>query len=99
MPAATVPSIAPSPTRVLIVDDEPALRTVLEITFGRQGLEVVAMPGARSGIEALRQNPQPFPLVLTDLVMPDGSGMDVLSAAKQRSEATEVIVMTAHSTV
>src|SRR6185369_4304285 len=53
----------------------------------------------RAALEALRQNPQPFPLVLTDLVMPDGSGIDVLSAAKERAGATEVIVMTAHSTL
>jgi two-component system response regulator PilR (NtrC family) len=91
--------VPPSPTRVLVVDDEPGLRYVLEVTFRRQGHEVIAVPGVRAAIEALRQNPQPFPLVLTDLVMPDGSGIDVLSAAKQRSEATEVIVMTAHSTV
>jgi two-component system response regulator PilR (NtrC family) len=99
MPASPAPSLAPSPTRVLLVDDEPALRTVLEIAFRRQGLDVVSMPGARSALEALRQNPQPFPLVLTDLVMADGSGIEVLAAAKQRSAATEVIVMTAHSTV
>jgi two-component system response regulator PilR (NtrC family) len=85
--------------RVLVVDDEPALRQVLEIAFRRQGYDVVTAPGARTGIEAIRQNPQPFPLVLTDLVMPDGSGMDVLTAAKERSAATEVIVITAHSTI
>jgi two-component system, NtrC family, response regulator PilR len=83
----------------LVVDDEPGLRHVLEVTFRRQGHEVVAVPGVRAALEALRQNPQPFPLVLTDLVMPDGSGIDVLSAAKERTSATEVIVMTAHSTV
>ncbi len=98
MPKAA-PSLPPSPTRVLVVDDEPGLRHVLEVTFRRQGHEVVSVPGARAALEALRQNPQPFPLVLTDLVMPDGSGLDVLSAAKQRAAATEVIVMTAHSTV
>jgi two-component system response regulator PilR (NtrC family) len=72
---------------------------VLEITLRRQGHEVVVVPGVKAALEALRQSPAPFPLVLTDLVMPDGSGMDVITAAKQRSEATEVIVMTAHSTV
>jgi len=41
----------------------------------------------------------PFPLVLTDLVMPDGSGMDVLAAARERCEHTQVIVITAYSTV
>jgi two-component system response regulator PilR (NtrC family) len=93
------PSLPPGPTRVLVVDDEPGLRHVLDVTFRRLGYEVVSVPGARAALEALAQNPQPFPLVLTDLVMPDGSGMDVLAAAKQRSSATEVIVMTAHSTV
>jgi two-component system response regulator PilR (NtrC family) len=93
------PSLPPSPTRVLVVDDEPGLRHVLEVTFRRQGYAVVAVPGVRAALEALAQNPQPFPLVLTDLVMPDGSGMEVLSAAKQRASATEVIVMTAHSTL
>jgi two-component system, NtrC family, response regulator PilR len=94
-PTPSSPGIA----RILVVDDEPALRQVLEIAFRRQGYDVVAAPGARTGIEAIRQNPQPFPLVLTDLVMPDGSGMDVLSAAKERTLATEVIVITAHGAV
>jgi two-component system response regulator PilR (NtrC family) len=85
--------------KILVVDDEPGLRKVLEITLRRQGHEVVVVPGVKAALEALRQSPAPFPLVLTDLVMPDGSGMDVITAAKQRSEATEVIVMTAHSTV
>src|SRR5262245_17302343 len=95
---ASVPNF-PVPTRILVVDDEPGLRHVLEVTFRRAGFDVVAVPGMRAAIEALRQNPKPFPLVLTDLVMPDGSGLDVLSAAKERADATEVIVMTAHSTV
>src|SRR4051812_29862295 len=97
--SSIAPSVPPTATKVLVVDDEPGLRQVLEITFRRQGYEVVTAPGARTAIEAIRQHPQPFPLVLTDLVMPDGSGIDVLAAAKERSEATEVIVMTAHSTV
>ena len=70
--------------RVLIVDDEPGLRQVLEIAFRRQGYDVVTAPGVRRAIEAVRQNPQPFPLVLTDLVMPDGSGMQVLEEAKKK---------------
>jgi two-component system response regulator PilR (NtrC family) len=96
----SIPASVPPPrTKVLVVDDEPALRQVLDIAFRRQGFDVVTAPGARTAIEALRQHPTPFPLILTDLVMPDGSGMDVLSAAKERSQATEIIVMTAHSTV
>ncbi|WP_437604110.1 sigma-54 dependent transcriptional regulator [Sorangium sp. So ce590] len=97
--ATIPPSVPPSTTRVLVVDDEPGLRQVLTIAFRRQGYEVVLAPGAHAALEAIRQNPQPFPLILTDLVMPDGSGIEVLTAAKARSGATEVIVMTAYSTV
>ena len=56
-----------------MVDDEPGLRQVLEIAFKRHGIDVVTAPGVRTALEALAQNPQPFPLVGTDLVMPDGS--------------------------
>jgi two-component system response regulator PilR (NtrC family) len=48
---------------------------------------------------ALDQATHPFPFVVTDLVMPDGSGLEVLAAAKRRSSTTEVVVMTAHQTI
>ncbi len=86
-------------TRLLVVDDEPGLRQMLEILFRREGYEVVSAPGYRTAVEAIEKSPQPFPVVLTDLMMPDGSGLDVLSAAKRRSTATEVILITAHSSV
>jgi len=72
---------------------------MLEILIRRQGYEVVSVPGYAAAAQALAQSPQPFPVVITDLVMPDGSGLDVLAAAKQRDASTEVILMTAHSTV
>ncbi|AKT41050.1 sigma-54-dependent transcriptional regulator [Chondromyces crocatus] len=97
--APAPPSPPPHATRVLVVDDEPGLRQVLDITFRRHGYDVAQAPGVKPALEAIRQAPQPFPLVLTDLLMPDGSGIDVLTAAKARNAATEVIVMTAHSTV
>jgi len=97
----TAASIAPPPgaARVLIVDDEPGLREMLTILLKREQYDVVAAPGFARGREAIHSSPSPFALVLTDLVMPDGSGLDLLSAAKERNPATEVIVMTAHSTV
>ncbi len=84
---------------VLVVDDEPGLREVLQITFRRQGWAVECAPAAAPAIEALKSRDPPFPLVVTDLVMPGGSGMDVLKAARARSDQTQVIVMTAFSTV
>jgi two-component system, NtrC family, response regulator PilR len=92
-------TVAPSGLRILIVDDEPSLRQMLEILLGRRGYEVTSVPGYKAASEALRDTPRPFPVVLTDLVMPDGSGLDVLAAAKRRDHTSEVILMTAHSTV
>jgi two-component system, NtrC family, response regulator PilR len=92
-------SIVPPTTRVLVVDDEPGLRSMLEIMLSREGYGVVTAPAYAVALEAINQAPQPFPVILTDLVMPEGSGLDVLAAAKQRSVATEVILLTAHNSV
>jgi two-component system response regulator PilR (NtrC family) len=85
--------------RVLVVDDEPGLRDMLAIMFKREGYDVTLAPGFDTGCEAVASTPTPFDLVLTDLMMPDGSGLDLLSRVKDRRSHTEVIVMTAHSTV
>ncbi len=93
------PSVVPAAVKLLVVDDEPGLRQMLGILLRRQGYQVVEVAGFVAAREAIDQAPQPFPLVLTDLAMPDGSGLDVLAHAKRRTSATEVIVITAHSTV
>jgi two-component system, NtrC family, response regulator PilR len=82
--------------RILIVDDEPGLRDMLAILFRREGLDVMLAPGFTAGREAIVQASDPFDVVLTDLLMPDGSGLDLLTFLKERSSASEVIVMTAH---
>jgi two-component system response regulator PilR (NtrC family) len=89
------PPPAPKP-RVLIVDDEPGLRDMLAILFHREGLDVTLASGVAAAREAIKRAPSPFAVVLTDLLMPDGSGMDLLSLVKETSGGTEVIVMTAH---
>ena len=97
--SARVTSIVPPAVKLLIVEDEPSLRQMLEILFRREGYAVVSAPGYRAAVEAIAQHPQPFPVILTDLSMPDGSGLDLVPAAKSRSPASEVILITAHSTV
>lgn len=93
-----MPSLVPEPCRVLVVDDEPGLRQMLEIMLSRAGYKVVSCPGYAQAVEQLNHGAS-FPVVLTDLVMPDGSGLDVLAAAKRKDRTTEVILMTAHSTI
>jgi two-component system response regulator PilR (NtrC family) len=84
---------------ILIVDDEPGLRDMLTILFKREGYDVTAAPGFATGRDAIQNAPVPYGVVLTDLMMPDGPGMDLLTLARERSTQTEVIVMTAHSTL
>src|SRR5580658_4522074 len=82
--------------RVLVVDDEPGLRDMLAILFRREGLDVTLAPGFTAARDAVANAPEPYAVVLTDLLMPDGSGMDLLTLVKQRTARTEVILMTAH---
>jgi two-component system response regulator PilR (NtrC family) len=85
--------------RILVVDDEPGLRDMLTILFRREGLDVTVAPGFASGRDAALNAPEPYAVVLTDLLMPDGSGMDLLTLVRERTPRTEVIVMTAHGGV
>ena len=83
--------------RVLVVDDEASLRSMLTILLRRRGYAVEAAEGVAEAKAKLGAE-EPFAGVITDLLMPDGSGLDVLEAARARSEATQVIVITAHTT-
>jgi two-component system response regulator PilR (NtrC family) len=87
---------SPPRPRILVVDDEPGLRDMLAIMFRREGLDVTLAPGFTAGCDAVMHAPEPYAVVLTDLLMPDGSGLDLLSMVKQRTARTEVILMTAH---
>jgi two-component system response regulator PilR (NtrC family) len=85
--------------RILVVDDEPGLRDMLAILFRREGLDVTLAPGFKTACDAVMHAPEPYGVVLTDLMMPDGSGMDLLSLVKKRTARTEVIMMTAHGAI
>lgn len=89
----------PAKPRILVVDDEPGLRDMLNIMLKREGYEVTLAPGFNAGKDALENAVSPYAIMLTDVTMPDGSGLDLLSTAKERNVGTEVIIMTAHSTV
>ena len=80
--------------RVLIVDDEPNLRRMLETLLAREGYEVA---GAGSGDEALtRLAADAFDLVVTDLRMPGMDGMELVSRIRAGGSHATVIVMTSY---
>jgi DNA-binding NtrC family response regulator len=83
--------------RVLLIDDEPNLRMILEATLQRGGYEVQAFESFASAKLAL--DTQDFDVVITDLQMPESSGMDVLGYCRQYSPDLPVILITAFGTV
>ena len=83
--------------RILVCDDEAGLREMLEVLLRRAGYEVDAVDRCGAALERL-SGEGPYDLVITDLAMPDGSGMQVLERAKRRDEALQVIMITAFAT-
>ena len=82
---------------VLVVDDEPGIRTALRANFQRHGWRVETASGVREAVRNLAT--REYDLVVTDIRMPDGSGMDVMRAARKTAPATAVILLTAYGSV
>ncbi len=82
---------------VLVVEDRDTLRRMLTHSLEQEDYEVVAVPDGEEAIERLRD--QAFDLVLTDLKLPQASGIDVLEASRAHQAATPVVVMTGYGTV
>ena len=80
-----------------MVDDEPALRKSIARILGARGYEVATADDGQAGLEALERS-QPD-VLLTDLLMPRMSGLDLLQKAKQRWPDLEVVIMTAFADV
>jgi DNA-binding NtrC family response regulator len=83
--------------RVLVVDDEANLRTVLCALLGRDGLAAVEASDGAQALERLRA--APFAAVLTDLRMPGMDGLELLSRVSEEFPALPVVLLTAHGTM
>jgi DNA-binding NtrC family response regulator len=82
---------------ILLVEDKESLRRVLRLTLESAGYAVGEAEDARAAAQALAR--EPFRLVLTDLRMPHGSGIDVLRASKSANPEVPVVLMTAYGSV
>ena len=84
-------------THVLVVDDEPGFRSMLQWELGSRGMIVeVAINGAEA-VKLIKE--KTFDLVITDLTMPILDGLMLLEAVKQLTPETEVIMATGFGTV
>ncbi len=82
---------------VMVVDDEPGIRTALRANFLRHGWQVETASCVRAAISSLEV--REFDLVVTDIRMPDGTGMEVMRSARRSSPGTAVILLTAYGSV
>ena len=90
------PKPDPSP-RALVVDDEPDIRELLGITLGRMNIEVKTAGDYASAIRTLGS--ERFDLVLTDMRLPDGDGLDLVEWIQANRPGLPVAVITAHGNV
>src|SRR6266496_3426420 len=79
---------------ILLVEDKDSLRRVMRLTLENAGYSVTEAADARAAINEIER--APHRIVLTDLRMPNGSGLDVLRAARGADSDVPVIVMTAY---
>jgi len=86
-----------SKARLLVVDDEAAQATALHNTLRDAGYDVLAHTSAHKALDALRTHP--YDLVLTDLRMPEMSGIDFLRLAQEVDADVVGIVMTGHAAI
>ena len=82
-------------SRALIVDDEPDIRELLELTLSRMDIDVTTAADVVEAKQCLKEK-QSFHLCITDMRLPDGSGLDLLKHIQQVWPDLPVAVLTAH---
>ncbi len=88
---------SPDKLRVLFVDDEAPIRSVMQIELPRMGHDVTVCEDGQTALDALEANS--FDVAIVDLRMPGMSGWDVVDGIKQYSPDTEVIIHTGHGSM
>ena len=82
---------------ILIIDDEEKLRTLTARIIRLEGFEVTEAGDCRTGIKKLEQ--QEFSVVLCDVKLPDGNGVDLTKIIKEKAPSAEVILLTAYGNI
>ncbi|MDH6167748.1 two-component system response regulator PilR (NtrC family) [Variovorax boronicumulans] len=87
-------SSAPRPAQILVIDDEPDLRTLYELTLLREGYRVEAAGSVSEAWQHLEAGR--FDAVITDMRLPDGQGMEIIHRIQKNQRSERCVVMTAY---
>lgn len=79
------------PLSVLIADDEDSISALVQICVTAEGHQAVCVAGAREAKEAMAR--QTFDLVITDVLMPDGDGLDLITQLRKVQPAARVLAI------
>jgi len=83
--------------RVLVIDDEYAVRNVLGLSLSHLGYQVETADGGFEGVEKFEQSPEGFSLVILDLLMPGLSGEEVFNRLRARNPELPVLIVSGFS--
>ena len=84
-------------TRILVIDDQPSEVKMISLILESAGYKVVYVHSGSEGIEMIKNST--FDLVLTDVIMPDVGGMEVLEEIKKANPYLPVVMMTGYASV
>ncbi|MBN1824096.1 MAG: response regulator [Endomicrobiales bacterium] len=83
--------------KVMLVDDDEGVLALLSATLEREGILTYCTDGAQKALKKLSE--EFFPVVITDIMMPDMDGLELLEKIKEISSDTQVIMITAYATL
>lgn len=83
--------------KVLIIDDEEKLRNLLSKIIGFEGFDVFQASNIKSGLQRLEV--EEIDIIICDVKLPDGSGVDTAKLIKDKYPAVEVILLTAYGNI
>jgi DNA-binding NtrC family response regulator len=84
-------------TKILVVDDDPAMLELMNLQLGYEGFDVSTADGGEKGLKLAEGNH--YDLVLTDLHMPDLDGMEIVRRVRERAPDTEIIIISGLGTI
>jgi two-component system, NtrC family, response regulator len=83
--------------KILIIDDEEKLRSLIARIISLEGFEVFEASDCKSGLKKAEQND--FDVILCDVKLPDGNGVELTLQLKEKYPATEIILLTAYGNI
>lgn len=83
---------------ILVVDDEPNIRRIVDAVLGKEGYNVITAENGKRALDIVSTRAD-IDVMISDLIMPDINGVELLESAKQINPSVSVIMITAHGTI